>query len=56
MEHKEYHPYWIDNKCRYDLYIKSCRECLFENLCQFEHNKELQWKNTINQENTSEKN
>lgn len=24
------------DKCRYDLYIKSCRHCLFENLCRLE--------------------
>jgi hypothetical protein len=54
MEHKEYHPYWIDNKCRYDLYIKSCRECLFENLCQFEHNKE-RWKDIAEAKKTTEK-
>ena len=26
-------------KCQYWLYIKSCRECLFETLCRLEKNK-----------------
>lgn len=55
MEHSEHHPYGIDNKCRYNLFLNSCRECLFENLCRLESNKDRQWENTTNQENTSEK-
>jgi len=26
-------------KCQYWLYLKSCRECLFETLCRLEKNK-----------------
>ena len=36
----EYYEYWKEkNKCTYDLYLKSCRECLFQVLCRLELDK-----------------
>lgn len=32
----EKYEFWEENKCRYDLYVKSCRQCLFETLCRLE--------------------
>jgi hypothetical protein len=49
------HRYWKDNKCRYDLYIAKCSECLFENLCRFEHNQERIWKATHEAEKITER-
>lgn len=42
MEKYRYHKEWED-KCRYELAVEKCSQCLFENLCLFEHNQEL-WK------------
>ena len=43
MEQYKNYEYWIDKEhCKYGLAISvnSCRQCLFEALCQFEHNQE----------------
>lgn len=47
----ENYRYWIENwkECRYNLAIKSCCECLFQNLCLFEQNQERIWKDTHGQ-------
>lgn len=34
MEQYEYSKEW--DKCTYGLYLKSCRECLFNVLCKLE--------------------
>lgn len=41
----ERYRYGVDNwhSCRYNLAIKSCTDCLFQNLCLFEQNQE-RWK------------
>ena len=50
----EQYRYWIENwkECRYNLAIKQCSRCLFENLCLFEQNKE-RWKDTHEVKKTS---
>ena len=48
MEKYRYSKEWED-KCRYDLYLKSCAECLFQNLCLFEQNQERIWNDTHGQ-------
>lgn len=43
MEQYKNYEYWIDKEhCKYGLAISvnSCRQCLFNALCQFEHNQE----------------
>lgn len=37
MEH--YEQSRKPNECQYGLYVKSCRECLFETLCRLEKQK-----------------
>lgn len=50
----EYYEYGKEkDKCRYGLYLNSCRQCLFENLCLYESNQERVWKDTRGQEQTS---
>jgi len=52
----EKYRYWIEpDECRYGLAIKSCRHCLFENLCLFEQNKN-RWNDIREVNQTSEKN
>ena len=38
----ERYRYWVDKwwSCRYNLAIRSCSDCLFQNLCLFEYNQE----------------
>ena len=40
MDKYEYSREW--DKCTYDLYLDSCRHCLFENLCRLEKWKDIQ--------------
>lgn len=50
----EYYEYWKEkDKCTYNLYLKSCRECLFQVLCRLELDK---WKDIAEQNLTSENN
>ena len=50
----EKYRYWKEWECRYWLAsIESCRQCLFETLCQFEHNQERLWKATHDPDNNS---
>lgn len=42
MDKYEYSKEW--NKCTYDLYLDSCRGCLFATLCNLERNS---WKKQI---------
>ena len=52
METKEYEH--SDKRiCKYWLQIASCRQCLFDALCQFEHNQESIWKATHDVDQTS---
>lgn len=51
MEQYRYHKEWED-QCRYGLYLKSCAECLFQALCQFEQNQERICRDTATQEKT----
>ena len=52
MNKFEYSKEWED-KCRYWLQnIENCRRCLFEALCQFEHNQDRLWKATAIQDQT----
>ena len=37
MDKYEYSKEW--DKCTYDLYLDSCRHCLFETLCRMEKDK-----------------
>ena len=52
------YEYWIDKEhCKYGLQVsvQSCRRCLFENLCAFEHRQEqLKEKNQTFNSNKSE--
>ena len=52
MEKYRYHKEWED-KCRYELAVEKCSQCLFENLCLFEHNQE--WNDTHEVKKTIEK-
>lgn len=52
----EKYRYWVDNKCRYNLYLESCSRCLFENLCLYESNQERVWRDTHEVGKTTEKN
>lgn len=47
MDKYEYSKEWY--KCTYDLYLDSCRNCLFETLCRLEKDK---WNDTHGQEKT----
>ena len=38
MDKYEYSKEW--DKCAYNLYIDSCRRCLFETLCRLEKSKD----------------
>lgn len=52
MNKYEFAKEWED-KCRYWLAsIENCRRCLFMTLCQFEHNQERLWKDTLIQDQT----
>lgn len=52
MNKYEFSKEW-EETCRYGLEsIKSCRQCLFEALCQFEHNQDRLWKATAIQDQT----
>lgn len=35
----EKYEYWEWDKCKYNLYVESCRNCLFETLCKLEKDK-----------------
>ena len=38
MDKYEYSKEW--DKCTYNLYLSSCRQCLFQTLCKLEQNKQ----------------
>ena len=40
MEKYIYSKEW--DKCTYNLYVESCRKCLFENLCSLEKDGTIQ--------------
>jgi hypothetical protein len=48
MEKYEYSKEWY--KCTYDLYLDSCRNCLFQTLCNLEKQR---WNTTTGQEEIS---
>lgn len=39
MDKERRYEYWVDGKCRYELYCSSCMKCLFETLCRLEKEK-----------------
>lgn len=47
MDKYEYSKEWY--KCTYNLYLDSCRNCLFETLCRLEKDK---WNDTHGPEKT----
>lgn len=48
MDKYEFSKEWY--KCTYNLYLDSCRDCLFRVLCKLEKDR---WNTTISQDKTS---
>lgn len=56
MDKERRYEYWVDGKCRYELYCSSCMKCLFETLCRLEKDKDRRWNDTHEVEQILENN